>query len=797
MSASYFSIRWLAGLGILLIVSILVACNGGETATPVSTAAPTDTAAPTITLVPASPPPAPTATPTPTATAAPAPTAAPSPTATPVLPTATPSPTTPPAPTPAPTSEPGPGLTGEQMAAIMLTQEDVDTEFPSLTFEPSESGFADNSQAAEDTFDPDDTEADMEAAGRITGYEHEFADFSGILSGNWDGPLAMVTAIHVLEDEASASAYLTMLAEEPIRFADVDLDGGMIRSPAPVTLGTILGEESAGFQAEMEILELDSSFPIYGALWRRGSAVLLVYLVGGPGMDPGESVQRLAARMDDRVVPALAGELTAVPLAPPAGDGNSAPTGGGDDLERQALEQGYDLRHLTDLGDLLPGFRVSSEGFSLNGAEIRFEREYEAGSLAAPVGESSVMSVQLSVDLFDTEFGASAVVQILGAMDSQALADLFGLGLAAEMGVDPDEVAFEVQKLEVEGLAEQGSAFSMAFSGLPFEFHFIIFAQGRLGGSVMVMGTDLRTEDTMPLADGIVARAAAATPAPERPAPTPTPIPMERPLDDHGDSIAMATHVWAGSVVDGALDYKGDVDFFVMDAEEGKSYHIEVDVSSLTGYVTTLYDSSGEFLGVSVTTNAREGFPFPRLLEAERSGSYYVSVDGGLDNATGSYTLKITQLIMETPVALPTPARPAPEPTLAPESTPAPRATPAPATSVADSDRAVLVTLYNAVDAPGWVFENWLSDGPLNDWEGVTTNANGRVTELDLGVFLLDGEIPSELGRLSSLEVLNLWGNGFSGKIPPELGNLANLRELYLWSNELSGEIPPELGNLT
>ena len=171
MSASSFSIRWLACLGILLIVFILMACSGGETSTPGSTAAPTDTPVPTNTptptLIPASPTPAPTDTPTPTIVAAPAPspvpTAAPSPTATPVQPTATPTPDITQAP-----SEPGPGLTGEQMAAIMLTQEDIDTEFPSLEFDPDTSGFADNADAAEDTFDPDDIEADITAAGRIT-----------------------------------------------------------------------------------------------------------------------------------------------------------------------------------------------------------------------------------------------------------------------------------------------------------------------------------------------------------------------------------------------------------------------------------------------------------------------------------------------------------------------------------------------------------------------------------------------------------------------------------------------------
>ena len=61
----------------------------------------------------------------------------------------------------------------------------------------------------------------------------------------------------------------------------------------------------------------------------------------------------------------------------------------------------------------------------------------------------------------------------------------------------------------------------------------------------------------------------------------------------------------------------------------------------------------------------------------------------------------------------------------------------------------------------------------------------------------LSGEIPAELGNLSSLQSLSLWGNELSGEIPAELGNLASLQWLALDGNELSGEIPAELGNLS
>ena len=115
----------------------------------------------------------------------------------------------------------------------------------------------------------------------------------------------------------------------------------------------------------------------------------------------------------------------------------------------------------------------------------------------------------------------------------------------------------------------------------------------------------------------------------------------------------------------------------------------------------------------------------------------------------------------------------------------------------AETDREALVALYNATDGENWdASYNWLSDAPLGEWHGVTTNDDGRVTELYFHDNGLSGEIPAELGSLSNLEELGLVVNNLSGEIPPELGNLANLTQLYLGGNQLSGEIPPELGNL-
>ena len=113
-------------------------------------------------------------------------------------------------------------------------------------------------------------------------------------------------------------------------------------------------------------------------------------------------------------------------------------------------------------------------------------------------------------------------------------------------------------------------------------------------------------------------------------------------------------------------------------------------------------------------------------------------------------------------------------------------------------DSEALVALYNATGGANWTNNtNWLSNEALSEWHGVTTDADDRVTRLDLSRNMLSGEIPVELGNLTSLQELYLWGNELSGEIPVELGNLTNLQLLSLSRNGLSGEIPVELGNLT
>ncbi|XP_048446245.1 probable LRR receptor-like serine/threonine-protein kinase At3g47570 isoform X2 [Pyrus x bretschneideri] len=90
-----------------------------------------------------------------------------------------------------------------------------------------------------------------------------------------------------------------------------------------------------------------------------------------------------------------------------------------------------------------------------------------------------------------------------------------------------------------------------------------------------------------------------------------------------------------------------------------------------------------------------------------------------------------------------------------------------------------------------------LGGNPLNTTiPAFRGNLSASLQYVDLSNSNIRGNIPDDIGNLSSLISLNLGNNQLSGAIPTSIQRLKNLQGLYLYDNKLGGHIPYELCQL-
>jgi hypothetical protein len=204
--------------------------------------------------------------------------------------------------------------------------------------------------------------------------------------------------------------------------------------------------------------------------------------------------------------------------------------------------------------------------------------------------------------------------------------------------------------------------------------------------------------------------------------------------DDFRDSLSDATAPFGQVAVNGAtsgnLEFKGDRDWFQIQLTAGGIYVIDLQGLSAGGGTLDdpylrVHDASGTLLAENDDIQQGVNLNSELTFTASSSGSYYLEAGGFLDDTSGTYTVRVTD-VSPTPTPGPGPA-PSPGPTPSPAPTPAPTPTPGPAPAPPTGWHLdVNAAPYGDFDANGRADLLWRNDnGQIAAWQ---TNSAGVLT---------------------------------------------------------------------
>jgi hypothetical protein len=230
----------------------------------------------------------------------------------------------------------GEDVTPEQLAGVLLTQEEVYVEFPNLVFNAEGSGPINNAQAAANSVDPDDGVLDIIEAGRLTGYIRDFQGFLPLSEGAQTAPLLGRSEVEVFEDPASADLFLQNFVQELERFEGVAVNGAVTTAIEHLTAAA-LGEKAVALRADVEDLDFGFKGTFHIVAWLRGPILASVGIVSPQGADHAEAANRLARRMDLRIDEVFSGQLDVSSPPTPAG---AAGSNGGLTEQKSMLDYG-------------------------------------------------------------------------------------------------------------------------------------------------------------------------------------------------------------------------------------------------------------------------------------------------------------------------------------------------------------------------------------------------------------------------------------------------------------------------
>jgi hypothetical protein len=320
------------------------------------------------------------------------------------------------------------------LATMALPQSD----FGSITsgFEvDTDSGLQDNSNAADDSMDPDDDSRDFVDAGRISGYELSFenSDIAGVISTG-EGVISVGSEIEIFESNDQASADIARKLAEFVEYEGEELDGLVIGPHTQFDVAD-LGDESGGIEFSRTIPS--ANLTVFGTIVyvRMGRLEAAIIIGAIDDQNLREEAEAAAVKLEERMRGVLLGEIDEEPVEIPVDptQQTSRPVDTPDgvpDLSAVALQ----------LSDLPTGFEIEEEGYEPLPDE-EFTREFGTGdALSIEIGQTEVVGIQNTINVFDSpaeaELFQTSIMQLLqGEQGKEFFASSFSQGAGFEVEV--------------------------------------------------------------------------------------------------------------------------------------------------------------------------------------------------------------------------------------------------------------------------------------------------------------------------------------------------------------------------
>jgi hypothetical protein len=215
-------------------------------------------------------------------------------------------------------------ISDEELALMVLPQEEFGGEYAGLELDEAASGFLSNEEAIETNSDGEDEQRDIERFGRVNGYTEVYSSPLAVEddpSAASEMGLMLGTGVELLRDSEGASGRLEdEIADYEREFREEA--GAEEAQGADLQFFSIddVGDEATGLQMEFPV-SVDAGLSLlYNAThvsFRRGRLVGAIVIGEFVAADRRDEVVALARKLDERIQAVLRGDITPSPATTP------------------------------------------------------------------------------------------------------------------------------------------------------------------------------------------------------------------------------------------------------------------------------------------------------------------------------------------------------------------------------------------------------------------------------------------------------------------------------------------------